>query len=226
MAALQTPKLLLLDEHTAALDPATAAKVLEISDKIVRDGKLTALMITHNMTDAIRHGNRLIMMDQGRIVLDISGEDKQKLTKADLLARFAQTTGTQGGDGFGASVVRRNQRKRTDTTCPSFETVKNYECSPATEQRGMAQASFSCPSGNYLQSERGKTPFAFISSFLNFPSSENWTGSGAKKTFRHVERTDTTCPSFLRAYHYIGADDSVRPPNPPQRQKSKIEASF
>ena len=95
MAALQTPKLLLLDEHTAALDPATAAKVLEISDKIVHDGKLTALMITHNMTDAIRHGNRLIMMDQGRIVLDISGEDKQKLTKADLLARFAQTTGTQ-----------------------------------------------------------------------------------------------------------------------------------
>ena len=95
MAALQTPKLLLLDEHTAALDPATASKVLEISDKIVRDGKLTALMITHNMTDAIRHGNRLIMMDQGRIVLDISGEDKQKLTKADLLARFAQTTGTQ-----------------------------------------------------------------------------------------------------------------------------------
>ena len=95
MAALQTPKLLLLDEHTAALDPATAAKVLEISDKIVRDGMLTALMITHNMTDAIRHGNRLIMMDQGRIVLDISGEDKQKLTKADLLARFAQTTGTQ-----------------------------------------------------------------------------------------------------------------------------------
>ena len=95
MAALQTPKLLLLDEHTAALDPATAAKVLEISDKIVHDGKLTALMITHNMSDAIRHGNRLIMMDQGRIVLDISGEDKQKLTKADLLARFAQTTGTQ-----------------------------------------------------------------------------------------------------------------------------------
>ena len=95
MAALQTPKLLLLDEHTAALDPATAAKVLEISDKIVREGKLTALMITHNMTDAIRHGNRLIMMDRGRIVLDISGEDKQKLTKADLLARFAQSTGTQ-----------------------------------------------------------------------------------------------------------------------------------
>ena len=95
MASLQTPKLLLLDEHTAALDPATAKKVLELSDKIISDNKLTALMITHNMTDAIRHGNRLIMMDQGRIVLDISGEDKQKLTKADLLARFAQTTGTQ-----------------------------------------------------------------------------------------------------------------------------------
>ena len=79
----------------AALHPATAAKVLEISDKIVREGKLTALMITHNMTDAIRHGNRLIMMDRGRIVLDISGEDKQKLTKADLLARFAQSTVTQ-----------------------------------------------------------------------------------------------------------------------------------
>ena len=95
MAALQTPKLLLLDEHTAALDPATAAKVLEISDQIVREGKLTALMITHNMTDAIRHGNRLIMMDRGRIVLDISGEDKQKLTKADLLARFAEKSGVQ-----------------------------------------------------------------------------------------------------------------------------------
>ena len=95
MAALQTPKLLLLDEHTAALDPATAAKVLEISDQIVREEKLTALMITHNMTDAIRHGNRLIMMDRGRIVLDISGEDKQKLTKADLLARFAEKSGVQ-----------------------------------------------------------------------------------------------------------------------------------
>ena len=95
VALAHHPKLLLLDEHTAALDPATAKKVLELSDKIISDNKLTALMITHNMTDAIRHGNRLIMMDQGRIVLDISGEDKQKLTKADLLARFAQTTGTQ-----------------------------------------------------------------------------------------------------------------------------------
>ena len=95
MAAMQTPKLLLLDEHTAALDPATAAKVLELSDKIVQENHLTALMITHNMTDAIRHGNRLIMMDRGRIVLDISGEEKKKLTKADLLARFAEKSGVQ-----------------------------------------------------------------------------------------------------------------------------------
>ena len=84
MASLQTPKLLLLDEHTAALDPGTAKKVLELSDKIISDNKLTALMITHNMTDAIRHGNRLIMMDRGKIVLDISGEE-----------RFAEKTGVQ-----------------------------------------------------------------------------------------------------------------------------------
>lgn len=95
MASLQTPKLLLLDEHTAALDPGTAKKVLELSDKIISENKLTALMITHNMSDAIRHGNRLIMMDRGKIVLDISGEEKMKLTKADLLARFAEETGTQ-----------------------------------------------------------------------------------------------------------------------------------
>ncbi len=95
MASLQTPKLLLLDEHTAALDPGTAKKVLELSDKIISDNKLTALMITHNMTDAIRHGNRLIMMDRGKIVLDISGEEKNHLTKADLLERFAEKTGVQ-----------------------------------------------------------------------------------------------------------------------------------
>ena len=95
MAALQPPKLLLLDEHTAALDPATAAKVLELSDRIVREHHLTAMMITHNMSDAIRHGNRLIMMDRGRIVLDISGEEKTRLTKADLLARFAEKAGVQ-----------------------------------------------------------------------------------------------------------------------------------
>ena len=95
MASLQTPKLLLLDEHTAALDPGTAKKVLELSDKIISDNKLTALMITHNMTDAIRHGNRLIMMDRGKIVLDISGEEKSRLTKADLLERFAEKAGVQ-----------------------------------------------------------------------------------------------------------------------------------
>ena len=95
MASLQTPKLLLLDEHTAALDPGTAKKVLELSDKIISENKLTALMITHNMSDAIRHGNRLIMMDRGRIVLDISGEDKKNLTKADLLERFAEKAGAQ-----------------------------------------------------------------------------------------------------------------------------------
>ena len=95
MASLQTPKLLLLDEHTAALDPGTAKKVLELSDKIISENKLTALMITHNMSDAIRHGNRLIMMDRGRIVLDISGEEKSRLTKADLLERFAEKAGVQ-----------------------------------------------------------------------------------------------------------------------------------
>ena len=90
MATLQKPQLLLLDEHTAALDPATAAKVLELSEKLVSEQHLTCLMITHNMTDAIRYGNRLIMMDAGRIILDISGEEKQRLTKQDLLERFAQ----------------------------------------------------------------------------------------------------------------------------------------
>ena len=95
MASLQQPKLLLLDEHTAALDPATAAKVLELSDRIVAENHLTALMITHTMTDAIRHGNRLIMRNNGQIVLDISGAEKQKLTKAELLERFAVSTGVQ-----------------------------------------------------------------------------------------------------------------------------------
>ena len=95
MAALQKPKLLLLDEHTAALDPATAATVLELSDRIVRENGLTAMMITHNMKDAIAHGNRLIMMNEGRIILDICGEEKQRLTKADLLAKFAEVAGVQ-----------------------------------------------------------------------------------------------------------------------------------
>ena len=88
-ALMSKPQLLLLDEHTAALDPATAAKVLELSDKIVEENGLTALMITHNMKDAIAHGNRLIMMNEGHIILDIAGEEKKKLTKKDLLDRFA-----------------------------------------------------------------------------------------------------------------------------------------
>ena len=95
MASLQKPKLLLLDEHTAALDPATAAKVLDLSDRIVADNQLTALMITHNMTDAIKHGNRLIMMNEGRIILDISGEEKKQLTKQMLMDKFAELAGTQ-----------------------------------------------------------------------------------------------------------------------------------
>ena len=95
MAALQKPKLLLLDEHTAALDPATAATVLELSDTIVAENHLTAMMITHNMKDAIRHGNRLIMMNEGHIILDISGEEKKRLTKADLLRKFAEVAGIQ-----------------------------------------------------------------------------------------------------------------------------------
>ena len=95
MASLQQPKLLLLDEHTAALDPATAAKVLEISDRIVRENKLTAMMITHNMRDAIALGNRLIMMNEGRIILDIRGEEKKKLTRESLLTKFAEVAGVQ-----------------------------------------------------------------------------------------------------------------------------------
>ena len=95
MASLMKPQLLLLDEHTAALDPATAAKVLELSDTIIRENELTAMMITHNMTDAIKHGNRLIMMNQGRIILDISGEEKMKLTKHDLMQKFAEVSGMQ-----------------------------------------------------------------------------------------------------------------------------------
>ncbi len=94
MASMQHPKLLLLDEHTAALDPTTAAKVLELSDKIISRDKLTALMITHNMKDAIRHGNRLIMMNEGEIILDVKGEEKQHLTKHDLMDKFAELAGT------------------------------------------------------------------------------------------------------------------------------------
>ncbi len=95
MASLKRPQLLLLDEHTAALDPATAAKVLEISDRIVTENGLTCMMITHNMKDAIKHGSRLIMMNEGKIILDIAGEEKKQLTKKDLLDRFAALSGTQ-----------------------------------------------------------------------------------------------------------------------------------
>ena len=90
MATLQKPRLLLLDEHTAALDPKTAAKVLDTTERIVQKDHLTTLMITHNMRDAIVHGNRLIMMHEGKIALDISGEAKKKLTVEDLLAKFGQ----------------------------------------------------------------------------------------------------------------------------------------
>ena len=89
MAALMKPKLLLLDEHTAALDPATAAKVLQTTDHLIEENQLTTLMITHNMKDAIEHGNRLIMMNEGRIIYDVSGEEKQKLTREDLLQKFS-----------------------------------------------------------------------------------------------------------------------------------------
>ena len=93
MAAIQKPKLLLLDEHTAALDPKTAAKVLEISDKIIAENHLTAMMVTHNMKDAIAHGNRLIMMHEGRIIYDVSGEEKMNLQVSDLLAKFGEASG-------------------------------------------------------------------------------------------------------------------------------------
>jgi len=98
MATLSCPKLLLLDEHTAALDPKTAAKVLEITDKLVTENHLTTLMITHNMHDAIAHGNRLIMMHEGRIVVDVSGEEKKKLTISQLLGLFEQASGSVLGD--------------------------------------------------------------------------------------------------------------------------------
>jgi putative ABC transport system ATP-binding protein len=95
MASIQKPKLLLLDEHTAALDPKTAAKVLEISDKIIAENHLTAMMVTHNMKDAIAHGNRLVMMHEGKIILNIAGEDKKKLTVNDLLQQFEKVSGEE-----------------------------------------------------------------------------------------------------------------------------------
>ena len=94
MASLVKPKLLLLDEHTAALDPKTAAKVLDATEKIVTRDNLTTLMITHNMKDAIAHGNRLIMMYNGRIVIDVAGEEKKKLTVPQLLELFSKVSGS------------------------------------------------------------------------------------------------------------------------------------
>ena len=93
MATIKKPKLLLLDEHTAALDPKTAAKVLELSDKIIADNHLTAMMVTHNMKDAINIGNRLIMMSDGKIIYDVKGEEKKKLKVADLLQKFEEASG-------------------------------------------------------------------------------------------------------------------------------------
>lgn len=95
MATLQKPKLLLLDEHTAALGPKTARKVLELTEKIVNEQELTALMVTHNMKDAIQIGNRLIMMHEGRIIYDVSGEDKKKLQVEDLLEKFETASGEE-----------------------------------------------------------------------------------------------------------------------------------
>jgi len=93
MATMTVPKLLLLDEHTAALDPATAEKVLAITDRIVAENRLTCLMITHNMASALRQGTRTIMMDQGRIIYDVKGEEREKLTVQDLLERFREASG-------------------------------------------------------------------------------------------------------------------------------------
>ena len=95
MATMNKPKLLLLDEHTAALDPKTAQKVLELTDKFIEEGNLTTLMVTHNMKDAIAHGNRLIMMNEGKIIIDVSGEEKKKLTVEALLELFSKSSGTE-----------------------------------------------------------------------------------------------------------------------------------
>ena len=95
MATLKKPKLLLLDEHTAALDPKTAGRVLELTERVVSRDRLTTLMVTHNMRDAIQHGNRLVMMYEGRVILDIAGEAKQNLTVEELLEKFSAASGSQ-----------------------------------------------------------------------------------------------------------------------------------
>ena len=93
MATMVTPKLLLLDEHTAALDPKTASKVLNLTEEIVDENHLTTLMVTHNMNDAIRLGNRLIMMHEGHVIYDVAGDEKKSLTVADLLQKFEEVSG-------------------------------------------------------------------------------------------------------------------------------------
>lgn len=93
MATIQKPKLLLLDEHTAALDPKTAKKVLALTEEVISEHDLTAIMITHNMKDAIQHGNRLVMMHEGRIIYDVAGEEKKNLKVSDLLVKFEQASG-------------------------------------------------------------------------------------------------------------------------------------
>ena len=98
MAALKQPRLLLLDEHTAALDPKTAAKVLEVTEKIVEKTNLTTMMITHNMRDAIAYGNRLIMMYNGHVAVDVSGEEKKNLTVEQLLELFSKASGSDEAD--------------------------------------------------------------------------------------------------------------------------------
>ncbi len=95
MATLQKPKILLLDEHTAALDPKTAAKVLDATERIISENNLTTFMVTHNMKDAIVHGNRLIMMNEGKIILNIAGEEKKHLTVETLLHKFEEVSGTE-----------------------------------------------------------------------------------------------------------------------------------
>ena len=106
MATLRKPKLLLLDEHTAALDPKTAAKVMELTERMVTEEKLSTLMITHNMRDAIRYGNRLIMLHAGRIILDISGQEKKDLTVPELLEMFARASGNEFSRRPGHSGVK------------------------------------------------------------------------------------------------------------------------
>ncbi len=98
MATLKQPKILLLDEHTAALDPKTAAKVLEISDRLIAENKLTAMMVTHNMKNAIEYGNRLIMMSAGQVIFDVSGEEKKNLTVDTLIEKFSKNSGAMLSD--------------------------------------------------------------------------------------------------------------------------------